>query len=147
MAAHPRSMLPGARVDTDAEPGPDRTGPGRGAFRIGGEHYRMEPGTVEYVLLARLTGGQEARPVFLFRGQRAITHQAATRYLAPNHGKPARTHGNSSFCPLPKVINSRAYGPDVVEVIADVTRAARTPVPDQDPPPAPVPRASHGAAG
>ncbi|MGW0550089.1 hypothetical protein [Streptomyces altiplanensis] len=142
MAAHLRSMLPGVRVNTDAEPGPER-----GAFRIGGEHYPMDPGTTEYVLLARLTGGQEARPVFLFCGQRAITNQAATRYLARNHEKLARAHGNSSFCLLLKVINSQAYGPDVVEVIADVTRAARTPLPDQDPSPAPVPRASRGAAG
>jgi hypothetical protein len=31
---------------------------------------------------------------------------------------------------LLKVVNSQAYGPDVVELVADVTRAARTPLPD-----------------
>ncbi|MGX1880640.1 hypothetical protein [Streptomyces sp. NPDC055287] len=135
MAAHLRSLLPGVRVNTDAAPGPDRA-----AFEIGGERYRMEPTVAEYVLLARLTAGQDARPVFLFCGQRAITNQAATRYLARNHEKLARKHGNGSFCLLLKVVNSEAYGPDVVELVADVTRAAQAPAPA-------TPRTSPRAAG
>ncbi|MDQ0846200.1 hypothetical protein [Streptomyces sp. V1I6] len=133
-AAHLHSMLPGVKVNTDPEPGPDQ-----GAFQIGSERYRMEPGASEYVLLARLTAGEDARPVFLFCGQRAITNQAATRYLARHHEKLARKHGNGSFCLLLKVVNSQAYGPDVVELVADVTRAARTAVPQA--------RSSHRAAG
>ncbi|MEV4682875.1 hypothetical protein [Streptomyces kurssanovii] len=134
MAAHLHSMLPGVKVNTDPEPGPDQ-----GAFQIGSERYRMEPGAAEYVLLARLTAGEDARPVFLFCGQRAITNQAATRYLARHHEKLARKHGNGSFCLLLKVVNSQAYGPDVVELVADVTRPARTAVPQA--------RSSHRAAG
>ncbi|MFF3286218.1 hypothetical protein [Streptomyces sp. NPDC003023] len=134
MAAHLHSMLPGVKVNTDAEPGPDQ-----GAFQIGTERYRMEPGSAEYVLLARLTAGEDARPVFLFCGQRAITNQAATRYLARHHEKLARKHGDSSFCLLLKVVNSAAYGPDVVELVADVTRPARSAVP--------ATRAAHRAAG
>jgi hypothetical protein len=128
MAAHMAAMLPGVRVNIDPEPGPDR-----GAFQIGGERYRMDPGVTEYVLLARLTAGdrREARPVFLFCGQRAITNQAATRYLARNHERLSRKHGTSSFVLLLKVINSQAYGPDVVELVADVTRAATTALPAQ----------------
>ncbi|MFI6352451.1 hypothetical protein ACIBJF_07230 [Streptomyces sp. NPDC050743] len=125
MAAHLASLLPGVRVNTDAEPGPDR-----GAFRIGGENYRLEKGQSEYVLLARLTMGRDARPVFLFCGQLAITNQAATRYLARHHERLARKYGTGSFVLLLKVVNSQAYGPDVVELVADVTRAARTPLPD-----------------
>ncbi|MCP3819164.1 hypothetical protein NLX86_13920 [Streptomyces sp. A3M-1-3] len=124
MAAHLQSLLPGVAVNTDTEPGPDR-----GSFQIGSERYRMDAGTAEYVLLARLTVGQGARPVFLFCGQRAITNQAASRYLARNHEKLARKHGDKSFCLLLKVVNSRAYGPDVVELVEDVTRAAQTPAP------------------
>jgi len=138
MAAHMHAMLPGVRVNTDPEPGPDRL-----AFQIGSERYRMEPGLNEYVLLARLTAGQPGlpRPVFLFCGQRAITNQAATRYLARNHERLYRKHGNSSFVLLLKVVNSQAYGPDVVELVADVTRAAKTPLP------APAaPRNSHRAS-
>ncbi|GGR98051.1 hypothetical protein GCM10010252_40910 [Streptomyces aureoverticillatus] len=137
MAAHMHSLLPGVRVNTDPEPGPDR-----GAFQIGGERYRMEGGRTEYAILARLTAGQapEARPVFLFCGQRAITNQAATRYLARHHERLARKHGNNTFVLLLKVVNSQAYGPDVAELVADVTRAAQEPIPV----PAPA-RASHRA--
>ena len=74
--------------------------------------------------------------MFLFCGQHAITNQAATRYLARNHEKLARKHGGSTFVLLLKVVNSQAYGPDVVELVADVTRAAETPLP------APAPRSS-----
>jgi hypothetical protein len=126
MVAHLASLLPGVRVNVDAEPGPDR-----GAFQVGTERYRVEPGREEYALLARLTAGQSPnnRPVFLFCGQTAITNQAATRYLARNHERLARKHGNSSFVVLLRVVNSQAYGPDVVELVADVTRAAQTELP------------------
>ncbi|MEU6223819.1 hypothetical protein [Streptomyces sp. NPDC047042] len=126
MLAHLQTLLPGVRVNVDAEPGPDR-----GAFQIGTERYRLESGRGEYVILARLTAGTggQARPVFLFCGQRAITNQAATRYLARNHERLARKHGNNSFALLLKVVNSQAYGPDVVEVVTDITRAAQTPLP------------------
>ncbi|MGR8007312.1 hypothetical protein [Streptomyces hypolithicus] len=137
-AAHLQSLLPGVRINTDAEPGPDRT-----AFQIGSERYRLEAGVSEYVLLARLTAGQDARPVFLFCGQRAITNQAATRYLTRHHEKLARKHGRGSFCLLLKVINSHAYGPDIVELVADVTRAAHAPLPS----PAPAVDAADQAAG
>ncbi|MEU3469274.1 hypothetical protein ABZ716_15330 [Streptomyces sp. NPDC006687] len=120
--AHLHSMLPGVRVDHSSEAGPDR-----GAIRVGGETYRWEPGLVEYVLLARLTTGQGARPVFLLSGQTANSNQAAARYLARHHEKLARTYRGASFCLLLKVINSEAYGPDVTELVADVTAAARTP--------------------
>ncbi|WP_152868472.1 hypothetical protein [Streptomyces acidicola] len=137
MAAHLASLLPGVQVNSDPEPGPDR-----GAFLIGKEQYRLEAGRSEYVLLARLTAdqGNTARPVFLFCGQRAVTTQAATRYLSRNHERLARKHGNSTFVLLLKVVNSQAYGPDVVELVADVTKAAQTPIP------AVVPRNSHRAS-
>ncbi|MEU6572399.1 hypothetical protein [Streptomyces sp. NPDC046805] len=138
MAAHLASLLPGVQVSTDGEPGPDRD-----ALRIGGERYLPEPGRSEYVLLARLTAGQgrESRPVFLFCGQRSITNQAATRYLARNHERLSRKHGGGSFALLLKVVNSQAYGPDVVELVADVTRAAQAP-----PPAAEAQRTSHRAS-
>ncbi|MCL8013177.1 hypothetical protein [Streptomyces sp. AS02] len=126
MTAHLASLLPGVRVNVDAEPGPDR-----GAFQVGSERYRVDVGKEEYALLARLTVGQsqETRPVFLFCGQTAITNQAATRYLARNHERLSRKHGNNSLVLLLKVVNSQAYGPDVVELVADVTRAAQTALP------------------
>ncbi|MDO0924951.1 hypothetical protein QQY24_05790 [Streptomyces sp. TG1A-8] len=127
MAAHLSSLLPGVRVNVDAEGGPDI-----GALRVGGRDYRMEGGRSEYVLLARLTAGEprQARPVFLFCGQRAITNQAATRYLAREHERLARKYRGGSFVLLLRVVNSQAYGPDVVELVADVTGPARTPAPE-----------------
>ncbi|KMS76908.1 hypothetical protein ACM01_03485 [Streptomyces viridochromogenes] len=126
MMAHLASLLPGVRVNVDAEPGPDR-----GALQVGSERHRVEVGKEEYALLARLTVDQShgTRPVFLFCGQTAITNQAATRYLARNHERLARKHGTGSFVLLLKVVNSQAYGPDVVELVADVTRAAQAPLP------------------
>ncbi|MDB1089240.1 hypothetical protein PJ985_16885 [Streptomyces sp. ACA25] len=125
MAAHLHSLLPGVSVNTDSEPGPDR-----GAFVIGSERYRLENGSVEHVLLARLTAGEEGRPVFLACGQRSITNQAAARYLAKHHVKLSRRHGaGGNFVLLLKVVNSQAYGPDVVELVQDVTKAATTPQP------------------
>jgi hypothetical protein len=137
MAAHLRSLLPGVQINTDPEPGPDRA-----AFTIGSERYRLESGSVEYVLLARLTAGQDVRPVFLFCGQRGITNQAATRYLARHYPRLARKYGtNGNFCLLLKVVNSQAYGPDVVDLVSDVTRTASAP------PPTPAPAAGHRRGG
>lgn len=137
MAAHLQSLLPGIQVNTTPEPGPDR-----GAFQIGSERYRLESGKSEYVILARLTAdqGRGARPVFLFCGQRAITNQAATRYLARNHERLARKYGAGSFVLLLQVVNSQAYGPDVVDLVSDVTRAAQAPAPRV------APRNSHRAS-
>ncbi|MFE3068199.1 hypothetical protein [Streptomyces sp. NPDC059247] len=120
-AAHLATLLPGLTVNVDAERGPDQ-----GSFVIGTERYRMDAGTEEYVILARLMAGEECRPVFLFCGQRAITNQAATRYLARHYERLARRYRSGSFVLLLKVVNSRAYGPDVVELMADVTVPART---------------------
>ncbi|MDH6223806.1 hypothetical protein [Streptomyces sp. MJP52] len=123
LAAHLHSLLPGVRITVEPDAGPDR-----GAFRIGSERYRMDPGKEEYVLLARLTAGQgrAARPVFLFCGQRAVTNQAATRYLARHHEKLARKYDGGSFVLLLKVVNSAAYGADMVELVGDVTKAAQS---------------------
>lgn len=121
--AHLSSMLPGVHTDIGLPSGH----PDRAAIRIGGEAYRWVKGQVEYVVLARLTTGRGSRPVFLLSGQTANSNQAAARYLAKHHVGLARKYGDESFCVLLKVINSDAYGPDVTELVADVTHAARTP--------------------
>ncbi|GAA0490892.1 hypothetical protein GCM10009544_59690 [Streptomyces stramineus] len=101
------------------------SGPDGGAFTVGGETYRVEKGIAEYVLLARLTGPEGGRPVFLASGQRSVTNQAAVRHLVRHHTRYARRYGlDGTFCVLLKVVNSDAYGPDLVEQVADVTAAA-----------------------
>ncbi|GAA0478503.1 hypothetical protein [Streptomyces olivaceiscleroticus] len=122
LAAHLATLLPGVQV----QPG-DASGVGRGTFVIGGSSYAMEPGAVEYVLLARLTAGEGGRPVFLAAGQRPVTHRAAVRHLVRNRARLARKHGSDGqFCLLLKVVNSQSYGPDVVEQVAEVTKEALT---------------------
>ncbi|MFB7514888.1 hypothetical protein [Streptomyces sp. NPDC056144] len=120
-AAHLSTLLPGVTMNVDVQPSGIQQ-----AITVGGESYPMEKGVSEYVILARLTAGEGRRPVFLFCGQRAITNQAATRYLARHHEKLARAHRSGTFVLLLKVVNTQAYGPDVVELVADVTRVALT---------------------
>lgn len=120
-AAHIAAMLPGIAVSTEAGPGPEQA-----AFRVGGEHYPMVRGESEHVLVARLAGAGGQRPVFLICGQRSVTNQAGTRYLARHHDRLHRRYGGNSFVLLLKVVNSAAYGPDVVELLADVTVPATT---------------------
>ncbi|MEC4021130.1 hypothetical protein [Streptomyces sp. H27-D2] len=125
LASHLANLLPGVTVHANSENPVER-----GTFTIGGTAYRVEPGAAEYVLLARLTAGEGDRPVFLAAGQRPVTHRAAVRHLVRNRARLARKHGaDGTFCLLLKVVNSQAYGPDVVELVADVTRAASTPAP------------------
>jgi len=123
LAAHLRSMLPGVDINTDTAAGPDQ-----GAITVGGDTYRLDKGAVEYVLLARLAAAGDTgndRPVFLSSGQRGIANQAAVRYLARHHVRLARKYGvDGTFCLLLRVVNSQAYGSDVVELVADVTKAA-----------------------
>jgi hypothetical protein len=143
MAAHLQSLLPGVHIDTETGSSPDR-----GAFTIGGERHLLEPGVREHVLLARLTAGQSdtARPVFLLCGQRSVTNQAAARYLARNQDQLTRKYGaNGNFCVLLRVVNSQAYGADVVELVSDVTRAATAPPPSTADPESGGRRGSHRA--
>ncbi|MFG2500651.1 hypothetical protein ACGFSB_20845 [Streptomyces sp. NPDC048441] len=128
-AAHLDSLLPGVQMNTDPEPGPDR-----GSFLIGGERYRWQPDSVEHVLLARLFGqGDGGRPVFLVSGQHSNANHAAARYLGRHHSRLAAKHGDKSFCLLLRVVNPQAYGPDVVELVADVTRTATAAPPVRTP--------------
>ncbi|GGT51903.1 hypothetical protein [Streptomyces purpureus] len=120
-AAHLSSLLPGLTMNVEEDPVADR-----GMFTVGGEVYRLVNGAAEYVILARLVGGEGGRPVFLFCGQAAVANRAAARYMARHHEKLARKYGSGPFVLLLKVVNSDAYGPDVVELVADVTAEARS---------------------
>jgi hypothetical protein len=132
--AHLRSMLPGVKIDLGE--GKPR---GDGTISVGGESYRLEKGEREYAVLARLTGPDGGRPVFIACGQRSVTNQAAVRYLARHHKRLTRQFGpDGTFCLVLRVVNSEAYGPDLTELVADVTRAATT---------APAPTAPEPTAG
>ncbi|MFD7733660.1 hypothetical protein ACFV6F_25185 [Kitasatospora phosalacinea] len=127
-AAHLASWLPGVSY---RDPLPDAghpvptllIGPREYVFRTPEE----QPGGQAYVLLARVHLRAGSRPVFVIAGQTAVSNHAAARYLASHHRTLARRHGrDGAFAVVLRLVNARAYGPDVVEFEADVTAAATT---------------------
>jgi hypothetical protein len=114
----------GAGADSGGEPArPDPV------IKVAGKTYRAEHGSSEYVLLAKLNATDVGRPVFLICGQTPVAHHAAVRWFADRQRTLARKYGpEGDFTMLLRVVNSAAYGPDVVELVSDITDAARKPI-------------------
>jgi hypothetical protein len=132
-AAHLRWRLPGVSIRVEWEAGVHE-------LVVGDRTYTWEKGVVEYVLLARITGGEGERPTFLVCGQTANSNLAAVRVLSRRHSELIRAHGpRGTFALVLRVVQPSAYGADVVEFVGDVTeqasasRPAPGPAPDQDP--------------
>ncbi|MEV0461160.1 hypothetical protein [Catellatospora methionotrophica] len=124
--SHLRRTLPGVAIVKDGERPL--------TLVVGGQSYVCEPGTSEYVLLAKVFGPGGGRPVFLLCGQTALSNQAGARHLRAQYQQLAREHGNRPFALLLRVVDTDAYGPTLVEVVADVTAdASRHPLPEQQP--------------
>lgn len=125
-AAHLASWLPGAVFTAPAED----AGHLVPTLLVGEREFPLrtsaeQPGGQSFALLARIHPRPDGRPVFLIAGQTSVTNHAAVRYLTANHRALARRHGrDGAFALVLRVVNSRAYGPDVVELEADVTAAA-----------------------
>ncbi|MFJ5232819.1 hypothetical protein ACIQBJ_23345 [Kitasatospora sp. NPDC088391] len=125
-AAHLASWLPGV-VFVPAPAGADSPAP---SLRVGAREFGLAPAAGEsdgsaYALLARVHLRPGSRPVFLIAGQTSVSNHAAVRYLAAHHRGLARRHGSDgAFAVVLRVVNARAYGPDVVEFEADLTAAA-----------------------
>lgn len=126
-AAHLASRLPGAEFTVEDTGGPH----GVMAIVAGGEKFTHVHPTRAFVLLARIRAGSEGRPVFVIAGQTSTSNHAAVRYLTAHHGDLARKYGHDgTFVLVLRVVDPGAYGPDVVELAADVTaRALTAPVP------------------
>ncbi|MFF4649552.1 hypothetical protein [Streptomyces sp. NPDC001380] len=137
-AAHLAWRFPGLRVG-------EWTGPGSPMPITAGEHsFSRVPDQAEYAVLARIPGSDSRRPVFLVCGQTSVSNQAAVRYLMAHRRRLMRAYGaGKPFCLVVRAVNTPAYGPDVVELAADVTREAVTP----PPPPAPTGEPAAGTAG
>jgi hypothetical protein len=112
--SHLRRFLPGMVVSTL----------GKHTFTVGGQSYECEPGASEYVLLARVFGPDGGRPVFLLCGQTALSNQAGARHLRAKYRQLAKAHGDRPFSLMLRVVDTAAYGPAVVELVADVTADA-----------------------
>ncbi|HEY8474623.1 MAG TPA: hypothetical protein VIL37_18560 [Natronosporangium sp.] len=121
-AAHLRAFLPGVRYEAD-EP----------TLVVDGTRYRGDPAHAEYVLLAKAPVPGTRHPVFVIAGQTARTNLAAARLLATGHRRLLRRYGVAGrFCLVLKLVEPDNYGPDFVELVADVTETAfgpREPVP------------------
>ncbi|PYC77587.1 hypothetical protein C7C46_18295 [Streptomyces tateyamensis] len=106
-----------------------------GSVTVGEDEYHGEPSSQtspgwSYALLARLDPGAGRRPTFLILGQAAIANHAAVRFLVRRQHELMRRYGpHGSFVLMLRVINPGKYGPDEVELVADVTAAATTPAP------------------
>ncbi|MFB6890232.1 hypothetical protein ACFCX4_13050 [Kitasatospora sp. NPDC056327] len=123
MAAHLAWGLPGVTVSSDHSE-LDNT------ITVDGRSYTADVHTAEYVLVARLATPGGGRPVFLISGQTGIANHAGVRFLVTHHRRLTRRHGtDGTFALLLRVVNPAAYGPDVVEPVADVTAAALAPAP------------------
>lgn len=121
-AAHLRSLVPGMRVEPA---GAEGAGP---AYAIGTATFQRDPGRAEYVVLARVWAPAGGRPVFLLGGQTARTNLAAARFLATGYRQLYRRYrGSRPFCLVLRVIEPAVYGPDFIEVAADVTGHAFQP--------------------
>lgn len=117
MAAHLAWGLPGVLVTS----GPD---PGSNVIVVGERDYTADRDQA-HVLLARLATPDGGRPVFLVAGQTGIANQAGVRHLVAHHRELARKYGrDGTFALVLRVVNPEAYGPDMVEVAADVTAEA-----------------------
>ena len=137
-AAHLNWRFPGVRVGRDdTRPGLPPAVP----ITVGTDTYTWTE-QASYVLVARISAGA-GRPAFLVAGQTATSNQAATHYLISRHPQLAKTYGRSgTFCLILRVVQPGAYGPDVVELVGDVTAQASAPRPAPDPAPVPVPAES-----
>ncbi|MEU8926797.1 hypothetical protein AB0D10_38740 [Kitasatospora sp. NPDC048545] len=117
MAAHLAWGLPGVLVTS----GP---GPGSNVLVVGDRDFTADHDQT-HTLLARIATPDGGRPVFLIAGQTGTANQAGVRYLVSHHRELARRHGrNGTFAMVLRVVNPEAYGPDMVELVADVTAEA-----------------------
>ncbi|MEV6974333.1 hypothetical protein [Kitasatospora sp. NPDC093806] len=145
MAAHLAWGLPGVTISSSQAP-LDNT------ITVGGRTYTADQDVAVHVLVARLATPEGGRPVFLISGQTGIANHAGVRHLVTHHRRLTRRYGtDGTFALLLRVVNPNAYGPDVVEQVADVTAEAveRPPTaqPTAQPTPNPRPAPPAQAAG
>jgi hypothetical protein len=114
--AHFRALLPGVRF------APFNSLNKELSFTVGTETFRREPDRIEYVVLGRAWAPSGSRPVFIIGGQTARTNLAAARFLAGRYRELSRRYGAlTPFCVVLRIVEPAVYGPDYVEIVADVS--------------------------
>lgn len=118
-AAHLRAILPGVRYEGDEM-----------TLTTKSIVYRHDSGQAEYGILAKAQLSGTSRPVFVIAGQTSRANLAAARLLATSYRRLLRTYGpDGRFCLVLKIVEPDTYGPDFVEIEADVTDDAFRPRP------------------
>jgi hypothetical protein len=129
-AAHLRSLLPGVHIESP--PSKDDYL----AISVGRSTYRHEPHHAAYAVLAKTHLPATGHPLFLLSGQTAQTNLAGARLLASQYRTLLRTYGATGrFCLVLRIVEPEVYGPDLVEIAADVTGVAFQPPASPDPAP------------
>lgn len=92
--------------------------------------YRYKKDTDEYAILSRFFPEPDANPVILITGQTAKANHGAVHYLVKAHdGYLRNIFGNRKpFCIVLKLISPLTYGIRSVQVVADISKVAFTPV-------------------
>jgi hypothetical protein len=118
-AAHLRRGLPGVTIGPYARDEDSLT------IRVASWAYPCEHDVAEYAVLARIAGPAQERPVFVVSGQTAIANQGAVGYLVSHRRDLVRAHGlEGRFCLVLRVVEPPVYGPNLVELVRDVTAEA-----------------------
>jgi hypothetical protein len=118
-AAHLRAVLPGVRIESDADAG------GAPTIQVGATAYPASSELAEYAVLAKSHGPDSENPVFIVAGQTAQANLAAARLLASRYRSLFKTYRASGrFCLVLKIVEPVAFGPDFVEIVADATAEA-----------------------
>lgn len=123
MAVHLRTLVPSVRFEyvADAER--------QMVWWVGPRPFRRTSERGAYVVVAKAFGPGSLRPVFLIAGQTSAANLAGARYLARELGPLTARYGTTGrFCLVLRVAEPTTYGPDYVELAADVTDTAFTPV-------------------
>lgn len=124
-AANPRTAAHLRAVFLGVQFGPYGDGDNPRTFRVGGTPYPAPSDRAEYVVLAKAYPEATANPVFVIAGQTARSNLAAARLLASRYRSLRRTHGTAGrFCLVLRIGEPLAYGPDLVEIVADATAEA-----------------------
>jgi hypothetical protein len=97
------------------------------AYFVGSKVFTGEPGREEYVLLARVHGPSNTHPAFLLIGQTSESNLAAARMLAVRYPELSHQYPDQQdFCLALRLRESGSFGPDLIEIIEDVTADAKT---------------------
>lgn len=118
-AAHLRAVLPGVRFE------PDEEVETAVILRAGSTAYPASSEQAEYAVLAKTHLPDTPKPIFIVAGQTARTNLAAARLLASRYRSLLKTYGpDGRFCLVLKIVEPLTFGPDFVEIAADVTPEA-----------------------